>query len=478
MDLKQKVMSGLRWSAGLRMVAQLLTWAVTIIVIRLLSPGDYGLMAMAGVFMALLSMVSEVGLGSVIVQRKDLDLDSLQSIFGFVLVVSLFLCCLLLVGAPLISNYYNEPMLLPMLWVLSFIFLFSGPSVLPRALLLRKLHYKKIATIEFVGAIAGSVCTLVMALAGMGVWSLVGGYLAIRLVLVVCLYAAEPFPYFPKFKLRGMGAIFSFSGQVTISRMLWYFYASAAATLIIGKVLGKDLLGVYEVALYLACLPMEKVGGMINQIAFPAFSAIQDNPQLAGKHFLKAVRIISFIAIPIFWGISSIAPEIIGVFLGDEWIDAVVPLQIIAVVVPLRMVRNLMSSALTGLGRTDLDLKNEIVAVVLMPVAFFAATRWGVVGVSLVWLLVFPLVFVVNLECTRKILKFSYWAIYKEMWKTFLCGSIMYLSIIVLKNASAFDYSLTVKMFLYIAFGTFVFSALTHLLNRQVALEMIGLFKS
>jgi len=478
MNLKEKVMSGLRWSAGLRLLGQLFTWAVTIVVIRLLTPEDYGLMALAGVFIAFLSMINELGLGAAIVQRGDLDQRDLQSIFGFVLVASLLFSCLLVVGAPLVAGFYNEPQLTTMLWILSLIFLFSGFSVLPRALLLKKLAYKKIATIELVGAIAGSVCTLTMALGGMGVWSLVGGYLSIRVVSMIGYYLFQPFLHRPTLRIKGMGAVLTYSGQLTLSRILWYLYTSAAATLIIGKVLGKEILGLYGVGVYLACLPMEKVGGIINQVAFPAFSTMQDDPQHAGKQFLRAVRVLCFFSIPTFWGMSSIAPEIIKVFLGEKWLAAVVPLQVVAFIVPLRMVRNIMMPALTGLGRADLDLKNEIVAVVLMPLAILVATRWGLLGVSMVWVLIFPAIFIVNLENTRKLLKLSFSAAYREMWRAVLAGLVMYLSLIILKNVSIVDFTPQINMLIYMAFGAAVYGSMTILMNHLVLREVIGLFKA
>jgi O-antigen/teichoic acid export membrane protein len=471
-------MSGLRWSVGLRLLGQLFAWAATILVIRLLSPGDYGLMSLAGTFIALLSMINEMGLGTAIVQRKDLDQNDLQTVFGYVLVVSLLICSLLLVLAPFIAGFYGEPDLISILWALSLVFIFSALAVVPRSLVLRDLQYRKVATVDFAANLAGSISTLTMALAGMGVWSLVGGFLTIRIVSMVGFHVAHPFLYSPRIRLRGMGSIVVFSGQITASRILWYLYASAAASLIIGKVLGSEALGFFAVGLHLACLPMEKVGGIINQVALPAFSSIQSDRSLAGAHFLKAVRVMFFVTVPIFFGMSSIAPEIVGVFLGDRWLEAIIPFQIIAFVVPLRMVRSLMAPAVNGLGRADISLFNDVVAFVLLPTGFLIATLWGLIGVSLVWVLVFPAVFVMNLAKASTVLNLSPGDVYREMSKPVLSGSVMYACIIVVREFSTIDWSMIVNMLVYVSVGAVVYSTMTLLIDRRVLNETIGLVKS
>lgn len=477
-NLRSQVMSGLRWSAGMRLLGQLFTWAVTLIVIRILSPADYGLMELAGVFIGLLSLVNEMGLGSAVVQRKDLEQEDLKAIFGFILVVSLFICCLLMTASPLIAGFYNEPKLIPMLWTLSLIFLFSGLAVVPQSLLLKNLQYKKIASIELASVISGSICTLIMALNGMGVWSLIGGFLTMRIISMFGFYIMQPFLHLPKLKLKKMTSIFKFSGQVTLSRILWFFYSTAAASLIVGKVLGKEALGFYCIGLYLACLPMEKVGGLLHRVAFPAFSSIQDTPDLVGSYFVKAARMLCFITIPIFWGMSSIAPEIVNVFLGQKWAGAIVPFQIIAFIVPLRMVRNLMAPALLGMGRGDVNLNNEIVAVVLMPLAFLVASFWGVIGVSLVWIMVFPIVFLVNFLKTSAVLKFTALDIYREVKSPLFSGLVMYLCIAAMKLSSILNFSDAVNMAIYIVVGGFIYTTMSFLFNRPLLEEVVELAKA
>ena len=461
----------------MRLLSQFFTWGVTIFVVRLLSPADYGLVELAGIFVSFLAMISELGLGAAIVQHRDLDENDLKSIFGLILLVSLLLSVSLSVAAPFIAKFYNEPKLIPIIIFLSLTFMFSGFTTVPYSLLLREQHYRTIAVIDFFAVTFGSVTVFFLALYGFGVWALVANALASKVVSTVGMHLAKPFIKMPNFRFKGLLPLFIFSGNVTLSRVLWHFYSFASATLIIGKTLGKEALGIYGIALYLACLPMEKVGGIINQVAFPAFASIQNDPHLVGAHFLKAVRILTILSVPVFWGISSIAPEIIGVFLGSKWAGAVLPLQIIALVVPLRMVRNLMAPALLGLGHSKINLINETIAAGLMSVSFYFATWWGLVGVSSVWVVAFPLVFLLNLPQTARAICISPLDIFRSMWRPVLAGFVMIAGVEISRRQLPENVSMIWRMIIYITIGGLVFFAMTALTNRRGMNEVIGLMK-
>lgn len=472
MELGQKIRSGMRWSLSMRFLGQLFTWSATLYIMRILSPDDYGLMALATVFMSILSFINDMGLGTAIVQKKDLKQEEIDTVLGFSLIISLCICGLQIGIASFVADYYEEPELFLILCILSLIFVFSSLAVVPSSLLLRDLSYKKLALTEFSTAICGSIVTLILAVLGMGVWALVCGWITIRATdLIIKLYL-RPYLFRPRFSFKGMLPILAFSGRVTISRMLWYFYASAAASLVVGKVLGTATLGYFNVALLLACLPMEKVGGIINQVVFPAFSSIQENIDLVGRHYLKAVRILSFIAFPVFWGIASVAPEIVGVFLGQKWALAVVPLALLALIVPLRMVDNLMSPVLLGLGRADVNLRNDLIAVALLPASFLVGVNWGVLGVSLAWVLVFPVVFILHMLNFIKVIQIRARDVFKAISLPFIIGLIMALAVNGMEMLILDRLNIHLRLLLQIAIGGIAYASLSYAFNRDNFIEV------
>jgi O-antigen/teichoic acid export membrane protein len=476
MNLKQKVMSGLRWTAGAKFLGQLITWGITLVIIRLLTPADYGLLALASVFVAFLVMLNELGLGAAVVYRRDLSYDTLRSLFGLLIFVSVFLFIVMAIAAPFIAKFYDEPRLVPLVQVLALQFLLMGFTVLPQSLLLQKMQFRKIAIIDFISAILGSITTLALVLIGYGVWALVWGNIMIRIVSMIGLNIISPFICFPRINMNGVKVLLSFSGYVTLSRILWYFY-SRADILIIGKVLGKEHLGFYAVGLYIASLPMEKVSGIINQVAFPAFSSLQTDPGMSGQHFLKAVRVMSFFAFPVLWGISSIAPEFVAIFLGPKWIDAVLPLQIISLVIPLRMVSNLMNPAALGAGRADISFQNSLVAFILMPIAFVIGSFWGILGICLAWVFIFPLVFLLNVSRVSKIIKINLNDILLSMKNPFFAGIVMLFGIKIVRFTLNVGIQDIQKMIIIIGCGILIYLITTLIFNRSGLQEIRGLIK-
>ena len=473
MTLKQKVMSGLFWTASGKFLGQLITWGITIIIIRRLSSTDYGLMSLTSVFVEFLAMINELGLGAAVIQNKNMTPRALRSLFGMLLILSVLFYLLLAGAAPFIADFYEDSRLTALIQVLAIQFLFMGFTVLPQSLLLRSMAFRKIATIDFTAAILGSASTLLLVLNGHGVWALVWGTLVIRLVSMIGLNLAHRPLGLPSLEFKEIRAFFSFGGYVTLSRILWYLY-TRADILIIGKLLGKEILGFYAVGTYLATLAMEKVSGIINQVAFPAFSSVQSDPDVAGRHFLKALRVMSFISFPVLWGISAVAPEFVDLFLGSKWAAAVIPLKIIALVVPVRMLSNLMHPTLLGLGHPGMSFLNSLVAFVVMPIAFVIGSFWGLLGVSLAWVMAFPFVFFLNIFRAFKVLNITFQDVLKAMWIPLFSAIIMY-ACLLLFRFSLPQISLVLKLFLLVVSGVLVYSGLMFLLNREGLQEVRAL---
>ena len=475
MTLKQKVMSGLFWTASGKFLGQLITWGITIIIIRRLSSTDYGLMSLTSVFVEFLAMINELGLGAAVIQNKNLNPRTLKSLFGMLLLLSALFYLFLAGAAPFIADFYADSRLTALIQVLAIQFLFMGFTVLPQSLLLREMAFRKIATIDFTAAILGSASTLFWVLNGHGVWALVWGTLVIRVVSMIGLNLAHCPLGLPSLDFKEIQSFFSFGGYVTLSRILWYLY-TRADILIIGKLLGKEILGFYAVGTYLATLAMEKVSGIINQVAFPAFSSVQSDPDVAGRHFLKALRVMAFIAFPVLWGISAVAPEFVDLFLGSNWTSAVIPLKIVALVVPVRMLSNLMPPTLLGLGHPGILFINSLVPFVVMPMAFFIGSFWGLSGVSLAWVIAFPIVFFLNIFRVIRILDIAFNNVLKAIWIPLLSAIIMYV-ILLLFRFTLPQISLVMRLFLLVFAGVFVYSGLMFFLNREGVQEIRALFK-
>jgi teichuronic acid exporter len=478
MSLRSQALSGFRWTASVRLLSQIITWAITLIVIRLLTPADYGLLAMATVFVSVLAMFSEMGLGAAVVQKADVDVPLLRRVFGVVLVIHLSLAALLALSAPLIASFYGEPRVLPVLQVLSLQFVLAGFAVIPDAQLQRRMEFRNRSLLDLSSAVLASVTTLAMALNGAGVWALVAGSLLSQAWKTIGINWLSPFRYWPDFSLSGIRSMLRFGGQIAASQLCWMFF-SQVDVLLCAKLLGKEVLGFYSVAMHLASLPNQRISGLVNQVAFPAFSSMQKDIERVGANTLAGVRILSFFAFPILWGVSSVAPDVVDVILGSKWSAAAVPLQVLGLVMPLRMMGNFVQVAVQGVGRSDIVLRNAMTAALIAPIAFFAGIHWGgLLGLSLAWLVVSPLVFLQGAMRGLPALGLSVQRLLVAMLPAAAVSLLMYGAVIAVRNLPLMSENEGLsRLLVQVVTGAIAYVALSLALNGKGTKEVISMVR-
>lgn len=475
MKFSTEVVRGLKWTAGAKLASQVVTWGITIFVMRLLAPADYGLLAMASVFFALLGLFAEIGLGPALVQQADTSLQKQRQAFGVILLMNLALFLLLNAAATLIALFYAEPKLTLVIRVMSLQFLMIPFCVIPEVLLQRRLDFKYRSLSDMGSTVIGSVATLILAVAGFGVWSLVIGNLAGFFFRAVFFNIVAPFRAWPSFSLKGMRSTLTFGGNVTGSRFLWFFFTQAD-TVIVGRVLGGEILGIYSVALHLATLPVQRVSAILNQVAFPAFSRFQHDRDLIAAQLLKALSLIAVVAFPILWGMSAVAPELIAVLLGPKWTAAVLPMQILAWVMPFRAVVGFLPSVTDAMGRPEVGLSNALLGCIVMPLAFFVGAQWGIKGVSLAWLIAYPILLAINMKRMIRVVGVRSRDVLTRLAPTLLCAGGMYLAVWCARTVIAGRASSLGTLLMEIAAGGFTYLVLALLLNRGAVTDLKPMF--
>ncbi|MFC1884323.1 lipopolysaccharide biosynthesis protein [Thermodesulfobacteriota bacterium] len=474
-NLRQKVISGLRWTAGLRFASQLITWAMTIIVIRLLDPEDYGLMAMAVLFLGFLTIFSEI-LDIPIIQRKDITDDELKQVFGINLLFNLSLFLVAILGASLIAKIFNESRVTYIIQVQSLQLILLALASIPRAMLRREMKFSVLSVSDFVSSIVGGLVTLTLAYNKFGVWSLVWGTLSLNMCKTVLLWGMSRTIILPKIKFDKIRDIIHFSRYTALINIIWYVFYRADV-FVVGKVLGKEILGIYSVAMQIASLPMEKISGILNQVALPAYSSIQNKPDQIASHFLKTIRIMARLSFPVIWGISSISPELVSTVLGQKWIMATVPLQILCLIIPFRMIHNLIASAILGIGKPEIALYNNLTALIIMTVGIIIGSKWGLFGICSAWLLVYPIVFYINFSRTARKIGISIFSVILSFIKPLLFSSAMFFVIVVSRYIINLEISDLYELLMLVGIGIIVYSALVIIFDRKYYREVFSLIK-
>lgn len=470
MSFERKALNALKWSAIGRLLGQAFSWAITLVILRLLSPADYGLMAIVTVAIATANAIAEFGLGASLVQARELPTAILSRIGGFVILLHVALIVALVLGAPAIAAFYKDPRLVALIQVSSLQFLFAAASAIPQALAARELNFKWLATVELASGFVVGIASLLLAWWGAGVWALVLGALLGAGLRAVLFIVRGP-NVWPDFRLTGIGAHLRYGSMMGASQIVWTITNQADA-LIGGRFLTREGLGVYSVALHLATLPLSKIMSIVNQVAFAAVARMQDEGDLLIARLLQGLRVLGSLGIPLLWGLSAVAPEFVHVVLGgDRWSEAIVPLQLIGLVIPMRMVAMLFSTAVGGLGGAQVVLHTTLAAAVVWPLCFLVGVHWGPTGLAAAWLVGVPLTFALNFPFMSRHVGIGLKQLCSALWVAVFAGALMFGAVALARRALA-GLADPVMLVALIGVGAVVYTATLFLLDRRLYGEL------
>lgn len=373
---------GVLWSAYSMLATQGLQTLSKVLLARMLSPDAFGLVGMALVFTALVQVINDLGLGAAIVQRKDLSSYHMDAAFWICLAGGVTLCGIGMLVAPLLAAFYREPALTRVVRVLSIGLAIGGVGVIPRALLIRQLDFRRLAILEIVAAFGYVLAAVPLAVLGFGAWSLVAGLLASTFLLSTTVWLATGWR--PRFTFVGRAAVdlVRFGSNVMGATVLNYVYSNIDY-LLIGYFLTTSALGLYTLAYQLSVVSLKKMSGLISVVAFPVFSRLQDNPDKVREWYLKAIRVTASIAFPISVGIALIAPQAVPLFLGQEWKPMIAPLQILCLTGAIKALGSHVGAVFLSRGRPDIELWWNALASIVLSSCVLVAVRFGISAVAL-----------------------------------------------------------------------------------------------
>lgn len=389
-SLKAQVRSAVIWRSGSQIVAQLVMWASTFLVIRILSPSDYGLFAMTQVVLVLLNMLNGYGLASALIQRAEVTEREIRQLFGMLILLNFGLGAAQFLAAPLAAGYFRQPIVTDLLRVQALLYLATPFIALPFALLSRRMDYREQAKVNLISSVAGALAAIGGAFGGLGVWTLVLAPLALFTVRAIGMTLAARSLVWPSFDFRGARALAAYGGVMATTQLFWFFQ-SQADVFIAGRVLDPHMLGIYTTSLFLTQIFVGKFVPPLNEVAFSAYSRIQHDAAAIATGFLKAARIIMLVALPFYAGLAVTAEPLVLTVLGEKWTEAVPIVRLLALAMPLMTLQILFAPATDARGRPGIAARNSLTGAALLPVAFIIGIQWGVIGLAFAWLLAYPL---------------------------------------------------------------------------------------
>lgn len=437
-------MSGLAWTSIVRWGTQILTWGSTVIVARLLTPSDYGLVGMASLYMGLVTILSEGGIGTAAVIDRHLTRRQMAELNTASFLAGLVGLGITLLVSGWLGRFFDAPRLPPVVAFMGIGFIFNAMRAIPQASLRRALRFKAVAFLEGVGTVAAAVATLALAYFGQGYWSLVFGPLIGRMVGTVMMMAWAPSGYaVPNW--RSTRDTLMLSRDILVTRISWYAYSNADF-LIVGKFLGQAPLGTYTIGWSIASMPIGKITATVNSVAPSVFAAAQKNMAEMRRYLRVMTEGLALLVFPAVVGLGLVADDLVLLVLGDHWAGAVAPLRMLSFYAAFRSVAPLLPPVLNTTGHSRFAMRMAIMATFVLPFVFYFASRWGIVGVAASWLIVHPLVTLPVLIKVLRVLDMPAREYLRGLWPAFSACAVMAASVVAVRWFLSPDLALTPRL--------------------------------
>lgn len=429
MHFQQRVRTALLWRSGTQFAAQALSWASTLLVIRLLVPADYGLMAMVQAITALLTILSGNSFAAALVRDEQDMVQRRAQIFGLLLLINLALALVQWGIAPWVARYYQHAQVAELLRVQALGFLCIPLIAMPNALASRHLDFASQGKANLIANIASAATTLATAYAGWGVWALVAGQLSLLFVRAGLMALWVRWWVKPSFDFSGMGTTLRFGSHMMATSLIWFLY-SQSDIFIGGRMLDAHALGLYSTALFLAQIPVSKLLPAINEVGYSAYARLQAEPELLRQKLLAAVALAALILLPIHAGLAALAWPFTQAILGTQWLAAAPFVAWLSLVMPLYTIQTLLSPAINAQGNAHILTGNAALGVLLMPAAFALGIVWdGAAGLIWAWLLAFPLYSALSLRRSLGALEVKAHRLGHSVWPALISSAVMGLAI-------------------------------------------------
>ena len=439
MSLMKSATRGVFWSGISQFSTQIYQFIVIIILARLLFPEDFGIIGMALIFTGLVQTINELGLGAAIIQKKNITDSHLSTSFWISLGLGIILCITTVIFSPYMADFFKNELVGPVVSVLSIGFILGAGGVIHRSLLQKNIEFKKIAVTEISASVMSGIVSVILALLGFGVWSLVFGTVLSNFTRVVLLWKVCTWRPSMTFDLTSFNELFSFGAHVMGSRFLNYI-DSNVDYLLIGKFLSATALGHYTLAYQFSTFPLTRISSIITSVTFPTFSIIQEDNDMLRYAYLKVIKYISLVTFPLLAGLIVVAPEFIPIVFGEKWGPMIVPLQILCVAGALKSVGTTVGSILLSKGRADIQFKWNILTAIVLFIAILIGIRYGIIGVAMAITIMSCLLFLIIQKIVNNLIDLNFSDYFKALYPAITGSIFVIISVLIYQKLSMYSH--------------------------------------
>lgn len=376
-SLKNKAAKSVMWSAVERFSVQGIQFILTIIIARLVSPSDYGLIAMLGIFLAIAQTFIDSGFSNALIQKQDRTETDFSTVFYFNIVVGVVVYLLLYLCSPFIASFYNEPKLDLITKVVGLNLIISSFSVVQRAKLTIALNFKLQAVTSLIAVIISGAVGVYMASVDYGVWAIIFQTLLNNFFNTLLLWILTKWMPRICFSWRSFKKLFGFGSKLLLSSLLHTIYTNLYS-IVIGKKFAATDLGYYNRAYTMAYFPSGNISEILTRVIYPVQCNIQNDNERLKHSYFQYLRISTYIIFPLMTGLCVLAKPFIVLVLTEKWLPAVPLLQIMCVAYMWNPIMVINYSIVNAKGRSDYNLQAEIIKKIISIIILIATIPFGI----------------------------------------------------------------------------------------------------
>lgn len=479
-NFSNKVVSGLLWKFSERMAAQIVTFIVTIILARLITPEEYGIISIITIFITIANVFVVSGFGNALIQKKDVDNVDFSSVFYFNIIFSVFVYFIIFIMAPYIAKFYNMELLKVLLRVLALKIVLAGINSVQQAYVSKKMMFRKFFFSTLIGTIISAVIGIGLAIIGAGVWALVAQQLSNALLDTIILWIIVKWRPILVFDFHRIKGLINYGWKILATNLINTIYDNLK-NLIIGKKYSSSDLAYYSKGKQFPELFVTNINSAIGSVLFPAMVLIQDDKQRLKESIRKSITISSFVMLPLMAGLFVVADDVVTILLTDSWSFCVPYLRIACIYLSTYPINTANLQALNAIGRSDYYLKLELMKRSLGIILIIITMNYGVFWIASSDIIVTLFAIIVNTYPNSKLLNYPLIEQIRDLAPNII-RSIAMAIIIYIFNCTIKNYIdfILIRLVIDMIVGFIVYLSLSFLTNAdelKFILERVNLLK-
>lgn len=469
-NFHSKTLSGIKWSVVSQVGQQLLTFIVGVILVRMLSPEEFGLIAMIMVITGFATTFSGMGLSSALIHKQNTTQEHYSSIFWVNICVGLLFTFIFMILAPYVAKFYHQPLLIPLTMFISVTFLTGSLNIVQNTLLKKSLDFRIISIVKISSVGISGAVAITMAYLGFGVWSLAVQPVVHSMITAILLWKLSKWRPEFIFKWNAVKDLLGFSFHL-MGTETYNYWTRNLDNLLIGRFLGSGHLGIYNRAYAIMLFPLANISRVIAEVMFPSLSIIQKDKEKVKKIFLRMTRTVALITFPMMVGLAVIVePFVIGVF-GEQWIEMIPILRIFCFLGMIQSIGTLNGSLYLSQGRADLQFKLSLILKPIVIIGIIVGLRWGIEGVAIGYAIASLICYYPSILIAGRLVGISYYEHCKNLFGVLGCSIVMGAFLFGFCSTLLLQYSDWIQLAIVIPSGIIFYLSIIHLTKLGAYLE-------